>query len=239
MKSDDPEAIRFIETTLNGLQAGWTAGALDTMGIISPKAYHPLLASHLPSRDEAVRLAAAGALERMAEPKAYPALLKQYKLEKADPVRARLLRAMASCGPAQKETLTQIDKVMAKESSGELRAQAVLALAQVDDKAKVHEGLRAALRDPSPKVRSTAAFVLASRRDAEFALTLEEAAAREEELDVKAWLEAAAKVVRGGDGSAFKNFLQRELGEVVPRAGLGGLGGRGGGNAGGGRGGGD
>jgi uncharacterized membrane protein YgcG len=243
MKSDDPEAVAFLETTLNGLEATWVAGALDTMGMISPKAYHALLASYLPSRDEAVRLAAAGALERMAEPKAFAPLLKQYKLEKADKVRGRLLRAMASCGPAQKETLAQIDKLMAKEPSGEVRAQAVLALAQLEDKAKVLEGLRAALRDPAPKVRSTVAFVLASRRDAEFALTLDEAAAKEEELDTKAWLEAAAKVVRGGDGDAFKNFLQRELGEVVPRAGLSGLqglggrGGNGGGNGGGGGGG--
>ena len=123
---------------------------------------------------------------------------------------------------------------MAKEPNVEVRAQALLALSQVDDKAKVQEGLRSALRDPSSKVRSTAAFVLASRRDAEFALTLEEAAAREEALDTKAWLEAAAKVVRGGDGAEFKNFLQRELGEVVPAAGLSGLmgGGRGGGGGG-------
>lgn len=236
MKSDHPEAIAFIESTLNGLQATWIAGALDTMSMISPKAYHTVIGGYLPNRDDSVRLAAAGALERMAEPKAYAALLKQYKLEKADKVRGRLLRAMASCGPAQKETLTQIDKLMAKEPSAEVRSHALLALAQVDDKAKVHEGLRAALRDPSAKVRSTAAFVIASRRDAELALTLEEAAAREEELATKAWLEAAVKVVRGGDGAAFKDFLQRELGEVVPRAGLGGLGGRGGG--GGGRGGG-
>jgi hypothetical protein len=218
MKSDHPEAVGFVEATLNGLQATWLAPALDTMGMISPKVYHPVIGGYLSNRDESVRLAAAGALERLAEPKAYAALARQYKLEKADQVRGRLLRAMASCGPAQKETLTQIDKLMAKETNAELRAQALLALAQVDDKAKV---------------RSMAAFVIASRRDAEFALTLEEIAASEEDLGTKAWLEAAAKVVRGGDGAAFKNFLQRELGEVVPRAGLAGLGGRGGGRGGG------
>ncbi len=234
MKSDHPDAIGFIDSTLKGLQANWVTGALDTMGMISPKAYHTVIGGYLTNRDESVRFAAAGALERIAEPKAFAALAKQYKLEKDDKVRGRLLRAMASSGPAQKETLAQIDKLMAKEPNVEVRAQALLALSQVDDKAKVQEGLRSALRDPSSKVRSTAAFVLASRRDAEFALTLEEAAAREEALDTKAWLEAAAKVVRGGDGAEFKNFLQRELGEVVPAAGLSGLmgGGRGGGGGG-------
>ncbi len=234
MRSDHPDAIGFIDSTLKGLQANWVTGALDTMGMISPKAYHTVIGGYLTNRDESVRFAAAGALERIAEPKAFAALAKQYKLEKDDKVRGRLLRAMASSGPAQKETLAQIDKLMAKEPNVEVRAQALLALSQVDDKAKVQEGLRSALRDPSSKVRSTAAFVLASRRDAEFALTLEEAAAREEALDTKAWLEAAAKVVRGGDGAEFKNFLQRELGEVVPAAGLSGLmgGGRGGGGGG-------
>ncbi|MBL8736935.1 MAG: HEAT repeat domain-containing protein [Planctomycetes bacterium] len=238
MRSDEPEAVAFVATTVNGLQEAWLGGALDSMGLISPKAHHGTIVGHLADKDEAVRLAAAGALERMAEPKAYAALLKQYKAEKADAVRGRLLRAMASCGPSQKETLAQIDKLMGKEPNADVRAQAVLALAQVEDKAKVHQGLRAALRDPAPKVRATVAFAIAQRRDVELEKDLDDAALRESELDTKAWLEAAAKVVRGGDGTPFKNFLERELGEKVPAAGLGGAGGRpGGGGGGSGRGG--
>ncbi len=64
------------------------------------------------------------------------------------------------------------------------------------------------------------------------------AAQRESELDTKAWIEAAGKVVRGGDGAPFKNFLERELGEKVPAAGLGGAGGGRGGSGRGGPGGG-
>lgn len=238
MRSDEPEAVAFVATTVNGLQEAWLVGAIDSMGLISPKAHHGTIVGHVASKDEAVRLAAAGALERMAEPKAFAPLLKQYKAEKADAVRGRLLRAMASCGPAQKETLAQIDKLMGKEPNADVRAQAVLALAQVEDKAKVHQGLRAALRDPSPKVRATVAFAIAQRRDVELEKDLDDAALRESELDTKAWLEAAAKVVRGGDGAPFKNFLERELGEKVPAAGLGGAGGRpGGGGGGAGRGG--
>jgi HEAT repeat protein len=135
---------------------------------------------------------------------------------------------MASCGPTQKETLVQIDKLLAKEPNADVRAQAVLALAQLEDKAKVYQGMRNALRDASPKVRATVAFAIAQRRDAELAKDLEEAVLRESELDTKAWLEAAVAVVRGGDGAPFKNFLERELGEKVPAAGLGGLGGLGG-----------
>lgn len=228
MRSDDPKAVAFVATTVNGLQEAWLVGAIDSMGLISPKAHHGTIVGHLADKDEAVRLSAAAALERMAEPKAYAALLKQYKAEKADPVRGRLLRAMASCGPAQKETLAQIDKLMGKEPNADVRAQAVLALAQLEDKAKVLTGLRSALRDPSPKVRATVAFAIAQRRDVEMEKDLDDAALRESELDTKAWLEAAAKVVRGGDGAPFKTFLERELGEKVPAAGLGGAGGPGG-----------
>ena len=48
-------------------------------------------------------------------------------------------------------------------------------------------------------------------------------------------MEAAVKVVRGGDAAIFKNFLERVLGETPVRAGLslGGLGGLGGGRRGG------
>lgn len=233
MRSDEPEAIAFVDSTLKGIPAGFVSGAIDTIGMISPKAYYAVVASWLGDRDEAVRYAAAGAIERLAEPKAVPATLKQWKVEKVDRVRGRLLRAMASSGPTSKDVIAQIDKVLAKEPAAEVRAHAVLALALVEDKTKVREGLAAALRDPSAKVRSTVAFALASRREAEFALRLEEAAAKEEQPETKAWLEEAAKVVRGGDASAFKNFLERELGEAPVRAGLQGLGGGGGGRRGG------
>lgn len=228
MRSDLPEALQFVQATLNGLQPEFVRPAIDTMGMVSPRAYHAVISPYLSDRDEKLRQSAAGALERLAEPKAHAPLLKQLKVEKADPVRCRLLRAVASCGPTHKETIAQIDKALSKDPSAEVRAHAVLALALVEDRTKVQEGLIAALRDGSAKVRATVAFAMASRRDAVFADKLEAAATIEEEADTKAWLEEAAKVVRGGDGRQFDKFLQRVLGEETPRAGLGG-GGRGGG----------
>jgi tetratricopeptide (TPR) repeat protein len=239
MRSDDPEAMQFVQSTLNGLPAGAVATSLDTIGVISPKAWHAVVTGYLGDRDESVRYAAAAALEHLAEPKAFAPLLKQCRTEKAERVRGRLLRAVASCGPAQKEAVATIEKVLAKEPSADLRAHAVLALALIEDRAKVQEKLAEALRDASPKVRATVAFALASRRETELARKLEEAAATEAEPDTKAWLDAAVAVVRGGAGDAFKNFLQRELGERPVRAGAGewwrGGGANGGGDGGGGR----
>jgi HEAT repeat protein len=236
MRSDAPEAIQFVDTTLKGIQATPLAAALDTIGVISPKAYHAVVTAHLGDRDDDVRYAAAGALERLAEPKALPAALKQLKVEKQDRVRGRLLRACASSAPTHKDVMAQVEKTLAKEPSADVRAHAVLALALVEDKARVLAGLDTALRDRSAKVRATVAYALAARRETEFAHRLGEAASREEDAETKAWLEAAVGVVRGGDGKPFEHFLERVLGEQPVRAGLQGLGlgGGGGGRRGGG-----
>jgi HEAT repeat protein len=228
MRSDEPEAMAFVETTIKSIPGDTRGTAIDTIGVVSPKVWHTVVAPYLGDREEEVRLAAAGALEHLAEPKALPAAMKQWKAEKSEKVRGRLLRAMAAMAPTNKDVVAQIEKVLALEASAEVRAHGVLALAMVEDKAKVTAGLVQALNDKSSKVRSTAAFALASRRDPETAHRLEEAALREEEAEAKSWMEAAVKVVRGGDADVFKNFLERVLGESPVRAGLslgGGLGG--------------
>ena len=226
MRSDEPEAMQYVQSTLKGLQPEFARPGIDTMGLVSPKAYHTVITPYLADRDDDLRIAAAGALERLAEPKAFAALLKQVKAEKVAEVRGRLLRALASSGPTQKDTLQQIDKALTKDPSDTVRAQAVLALALVEDKAKVRSGLEDALHDKSPKVRATVACALAARREAEFVNKLGEAVAAEEDAETKAWLEAALQVLRGGDGKAFENFTTRVLGDKQPRAGLGGANGR-------------
>lgn len=232
MRSDEPEAIAFVDATLKGIEGGPLKAAIDTIGLVSPPAYHGVVGGYLDARDDELRAAAAGALEHLAAPKAVSALGKQWKVEKVDAVRGRLLRAMAACAPAQKDVAAQIGKVLDKEPSADVRAHAVLALALLEDKVVVHAGFTKMLRDRSAKVRAAVAFALARRRDAEFAHVLDEAAAREEDAETKAWLEAAAAVVRGGDGKPFDTFLERVLGEKPVQAGMQGLGG-GGGNGGG------
>ncbi|HEX5053884.1 MAG TPA: HEAT repeat domain-containing protein [Planctomycetota bacterium] len=225
MRSDEPEAIAFVQGTLKGIQGAPVAMSLDTIGLVSPKAYWATVADYLDDRDEDVRDSAARAIEHLAEPKALPATMKAWKLEKSERVRGHLLRALAASAPTNKEVVALIDKVLLQEPGADLRAQAVLALALIEDKAKVQAGLAQALRDKSSKVRATAAFALASRRDVEVADRLGEAASVEEEPDTKAWIEAAEKVVRGGDASAFANFLERVLGETPVKAGTGRFGG--------------
>lgn len=241
MRSTEPEGIAYLETSLRTLPAGAVAGALENLGRVSPKGWYTVAAGRLGERDDDLRAAAAGALEKLCEPKALAALSKQYKVEKVDRVRGRLLRAMAACAPTGKEVTAALDKVFAKEPSADVRAHAVLALALVEDRAKVQAGLAAALRDGSAKVRAAAAYSLGWRRDTECALKLGEATAMEGEADTKGWMEAAGQVVRGGDGALLKGFLSKVLGEDPVRQGLqrlGGGAGPGGGGSGGGPGGG-
>lgn len=227
MRSDRADAIAFVDTTLKTVTGQPLATALDTIGVVSPPVWYGVLAARLEDRDETVRVAAAGGLERLAEPKSAAPLLKAYRAEKADRVRGRLLRALAAAAPAGKETIAQIEKVLTKEPSTDVRAHAVLALGRLEDRERVHAGLEHALRDGSAKVRATAACVLAERRETAFADRLAAAAAQEAEPDTKAWLEAALEVVRGGDGKAFAQFRERVLGEAPVRPGLSGLGGGG------------
>lgn len=219
LRSDEPDAISYVEGTLNGLQAGWIETTLTAIGANSPRAYHAIVAPYLAHREDDVRRTAAAALEQLAEPKALAPVLRRLKVEKVDPIKGRLLRAAAASGPTSKELVAQIDKVLAKEDVAELRAHAVLALALVEDRPHVQQGLAAALRDVSAMVRSTAAYALAWRRDAECVRQLEEAADREDDAETKAWLAAAVTVVRGGDARAFDNFVERVLGEAPPRLG--------------------
>ncbi|MBM4064005.1 MAG: hypothetical protein FJ265_23335, partial [Planctomycetes bacterium] len=90
MRSDEPEAMAYVQNTMNGArQWGSLKLGLDTIGMVSPKVYHTMVAGYLGDREEDIRIASAAALEHLAEPKAVPALLKQYKAEKIERVRGR------------------------------------------------------------------------------------------------------------------------------------------------------
>ena len=60
----------------------------------------------------------------------------------------------------------------------------------------------------APRLRPTAAYAIAARRDTAFLDALEAAAAKEQDKDVKVWMEAAGKVVDGGSMDAFQEFLK-------------------------------
>jgi HEAT repeat protein len=219
MRSDEPEAIAFVESTLKGIPAGFVSGAIDTIGQISPKAYHAVVASWLGDRDEAVRFAAAGALEHMAEPKAVPATLKQWKVEKAEGVRGRLLRAMAACGPDQKPVAQAVQKTV-QSGSETMRIHATVALGSLDDGTLVRDVLRVVLTDAASKVRSTAAYVIATRREQKLLEDLDRVAKDEPDTEAKQWLDAALEVLRGGSGAAFARFKITVLGERAPTEGM-------------------
>ena len=56
-------------------------------------------------------------------------------------------------------------------------------------------------------MRATAAYAIAARRDTAVLEALEAATAKEQDKDVKVWMEAAGKVVDGGSMDVFQEFL--------------------------------
>jgi hypothetical protein len=232
MRSDDPDALKFGESMLRTLGEGMRAQVLQGIGAVSPKAWHSVVADWLDDRSSGTRVAAAAALEALAEPKSLPALQAQWRKEKDAAVRGRLLRAMAAAGPNQKGVLQVVAKALETEKEPEMRAHAMLAAGLLEDRGAVHRAMTRGLDDADPKVRATAAFTIAVRREQELLGKLERTIESEPDVETKQWMTEAVKTVRGGDGEPFRRFLERVLGER-PRGG--GDGGGAGGGGGGGR----
>lgn len=219
MRSDDPEALKFGETTLRGLPGGTKGQILRGIGAASPRAWYAVLVPYLESSDAELRRSTAISLESLAEPKALPALQKQWKIEKDENVRGRLLRAMATCGPDQKTVAQAVQKTV-QSGSETMRIHATVALGSLDDGTLVRDVLRVVLTDAAPKVRSTAAYVIATRREQKLLEDLDRVAKDEPDTEAKQWLTAALEVLRGGSGAAFARFKTTVLGERALTEGL-------------------
>jgi hypothetical protein len=240
LRSEDPSAIKYVQSQLSGRTGGFIAGtALSTIAEVSPTAWSVVLIDFLDNRNEARRKDAARGLAKMAYPKTFKAIKKRLKAEKEAEVFAWLLRAAAATAPKNKATITAIEKALAKNKDENVRMHAAVAASALEDKAASFRLMRKALADDHPDVRSAAAYAMATRRDAEMAAALEPAVQGERDAEAKHWLELALETLhKKRDLREFENFRTKVLGET--RGGNRGGGNRGGGNRGGGnRGGGD
>ena len=114
---------------------------------------------------------------------------------------------MAACAPTSSRVIKLLPFVLKKNSDVNVRVQAVLAAAALESRDGVTTSLTTALADTASRVRATAAYAIASRRDTAVLDALRAATAKEQDKDVKAWMEAAAKVVGGGSMDAFQEFV--------------------------------
>lgn len=217
LRSEDPEAIRWVENELRRAPDTHLPQYLSAIGLRSPKIWWKLLEPYVDHRDEDVRAAAIASLEQIAQADALPALARQYRAEQSELIAGRLLRAMATCAPTDKGVRQTITRALEKSDSQRLRMHATIAAGILEDRAAVTASLTTALADESPHVRATAAFVIACRRDAELLQALEQALAREDQEFAREFMKPAVAAVRGGDLDAFEGFLVKVVGDTAPR----------------------
>ena len=116
---------------------------------------------------------------------------------------------MAASGPTNVHVVKLLPFVLKEHADEDVRVHAVVAVAVLESRNAVTTGLTTALADRAPRVRATAAYAIAARRDTAVLAALEAAADKEQDKDVKVWMEAAGKVVAGGSMEAFQEFLKK------------------------------
>lgn len=203
-------ARKFVERILKSLETSneERITVLQMIGANSPRVWYRVVTPMLRRDEPLVRAAAARALRELGERKALKTLVARWRKERSIHVRGELLRAMAVCGPTNVHVVKLLPIVLEKHADEDVRVHAVVATAALENRKAVTTGLTTALADRAPRVRATAAYAIAARRDSSVLEALEKAAAKEQDKDVKVWMEAAGKVVAGGSMDAFQEFLK-------------------------------
>ncbi len=204
-------ARKFVERILKSLETSnqERITVLQTIGANSPRVWYVIVTPMLSRDDPGVRAAAARALRDLGERKAVGALVARWRKETSTDVRGELLRAMAVCGPTDVHVVKLLPFVLKEHADEDVRVHAVVAVAALESRNAVTTGLTTALADRGPRVRATAAYAIAARRDTAVLEALEAATAKEQDKDVKVWMEAAGKVVDGGSMDVFQEFLNK------------------------------
>jgi hypothetical protein len=172
------------------------AGGLRMIGERSPAEWWEVVEPYLTDNKEAVREAAAEALEHLRAKEALPALRSALQKEKVARIKGRLLRAMAASAPDQKAVSAQVQKSTKIEKEEDARMHAAVAAALVDDGGVAEKTLSGALADKASRVRSGAAYGMAIRRDVALIPSLEAAHGAESDPETKRWMDAALVILR-------------------------------------------
>lgn len=209
IRSDRPEALKWGKTALRNR---WVGRRLITaVGEKSPQAWAKIVSEHISNNNPDTRLATAIALEQLGDPKSLGSLKTAFRKENELDVQGRMLRAMATVGPTNRQAILLVEKVLRTNKSEFVRAHAVVAVGLLENRSIVTKGLCRALQDNSALVRSVAAYVIAIRQDKKLLEHLQFSLKAEKVADVKKWIEDAVTAVTTGDTKVFSNFLKKTL----------------------------
>ncbi|MCC7169669.1 MAG: HEAT repeat domain-containing protein [Planctomycetes bacterium] len=220
-KSDDPRAKEYVGNLLTSKGANrenWITILVHELGRSSPQDWSELAIRFLEDARVEVRAEAAVALEQLADPKSLADVTKAFKREKEDSVKRELLRAIASTGRADKKTAATLTEQFTKAKDEATRCAALIGAAALEDSKAARALLEPALASEVAAFRAAAACALAIRRDREaHEAMLDAAALKEPDPSTKSTLEAALKVLRGGDVAKIDETANILCGSTIVR----------------------
>lgn len=220
-KSDDPRAKEYVANLLTSKGANrenWITILIHELGRSSPQDWSELAVRFLEDARVEVRAEAAVALEQLADPKTLGDVTKAFKREKDDAIRRELLRALASTGRADKKTATTLSEQFAKAKDEATRCAALIGAAVLEDAKAARALLEPALASDVAALRGAAACAIGLRRDREAHEALLDAAAlKEVDPTTKSTLEAALKVLRGGELAKLDETANALCGSTIVR----------------------
>lgn len=210
VRNEGNQAKTFVERLLraNDTSPAERTAILAIIAANAPRSWWTVCKCVLEDDRESVRFAAVDTMRQLGDKRAAKTLLARWRKDESEKVRGAILQALVACGPTNGKVVKLVPFVLQDYKVEDLRVQAAIAIASLDDKQAVHEGLEAALSDESPRVRSTAAWAIASRRELELLPALQAAAKAEHAGDAKKWLAAGVAVLEGGEMDAFEGFSE-------------------------------
>jgi hypothetical protein len=237
--TDHPDAVEAVAKELSGANIPGGSGRrsgienfmaqlnerkrslLGRIGTFSPPAYWEAVVTQIEDEDDALRLAAAVALEQLAAKDSLKTVKARLKKEESLIVRAALLRTQGTAGAGESSAKSNLLSTAKRKKEDEiLRLNALFALgAHAEDKG-VRKHLDAVVAEGSAKDRQALVLGLAFARSEAVAEALFPLLGdRGEALDpaTRQALEAAQAVLDGGNLSGIAGLVEEVLGDTVRR----------------------
>ncbi len=220
--TDDERAVRTIQTELGTGALTWGGverlnQALDVIGEWSPASFSPLLLDYVKHRDAQVRRHTAVGLEQMGAPDTVSAIKRALSKEKDASVEKAWLRALGSCGYADKSVRKLLLKKAKSEKEAELRINATLALGWSGGEEAVVELLESKLTSEDENEVVAALCAAAISRDPLWIPKLEEFAKKAPEGRVRTACESALTVLRGASLTTIESEVRLVAGDELRR----------------------
>ncbi len=208
VRSESRQAKQFVERLLEAHDTT-ESSKITILAYISrhaARSWWSVVKCVLEDEKKDVRLAAIRTLGDLGEKRSTSTIMGRWRKEDNKAVKGAILQAAVQCGPNNSKVVKLLPFVIADYDEVDLRIQATLAIASLEDKKAVAEGLEAALTSDTPRIRAAGAWAVATRRETALAGAVDAALKKEQDAAAKKWLQAAVKALGGEQVDALREF---------------------------------